>query len=175
MFNALLLFVNGILSMAEDNGHMHISHQFVDALRAALLGLGVLGLGSLWVVAANDATGETRDLRAESACQALTVHRPASDVAYQAGLDSGGNAVLPADVDQGETLRLNNINIELKAPLSQLAPGRVAMLGASEVAIGTINVDLTSGVATLDGQDLALGRQRRLAEECQAPRHPATR
>lgn len=161
--------------MGEDNGPMHISHQFVDALRAALISLGVLGLGSLWVMAADEAVGDTRDARTESSCQALTVHRPALDVAYQAGVDVLGNAVLPADVDHGEALRLNNVNIELKTPLSQLAPGRASILGASEVAIGTINVDLTSGAARLDGQDLAAVQHRRLAEECQASRYPATR
>ncbi len=175
MFNKLLLVVNGILSTVADNDPMHVSHQLADTLRAALIGLGALGLGSLWVMSADDAAGEAAPTRVlADACQALAVHQPRDDVAYRPGFDVRGNEVLAADAADGGSLTLDNVTIELKAPLGQQVPGRVTSLGGSEVVVGSVTVDVNGGLTRFEGRDIA-ATQRRLAEECQARRNSTVR
>jgi hypothetical protein len=155
--------------MVEDNGAMHMTHRLADTLRAALLGFGLLGVGSLALTAANDAVGEARDVRMEAAsCPGLVVHRPRQDVAYKAGVDVRGNPVLGADVDDGG-FRLDNVTLDLKAPLIPRIPG----LGASEIVVGSADVDLLGGSVRLDGQELTA--QQFHFTECQGATVPSAR
>lgn len=94
-------------------------------------------------------------------CRALTAHQPAPDVAYQPGLDVHGKPVAPADLPSSG-VGPEQVRVLLKRDL----PVARGALGASEVVVGEVKVDLLTGKATLDGKPLEAGLQSDVLLAC---------
>lgn len=94
-------------------------------------------------------------------CRALTAHQPAPGVAYQPGVDVHGKPVAPADLPSN-TAGPEQVRVLLKRDL----PVARGALGASEIVVGEVKVDLLTGKATLDGKPLDAGLQSDVLLAC---------
>ena len=101
-------------------------------------------------------------------CRWLTSHRPAADVAYKPGVDARGRPVKSADLDSNRRIKLPRvIAIPLHVPLgSLLKPGTTSPVGESEVGVGLITVDRTSGEVSYEGETLVPAERRRMVAAC---------
>lgn len=94
-------------------------------------------------------------------CRTLTAHQPAPDVAYKPGVDVHGKPVAPADLPSS-----GGGQDQVKVALKRNLPVGVAGLGASEIVVGEVKVDLLTGKATLDGKPLEAGLQSDILAAC---------
>ena len=86
-------------------------------------------------------------------CRALAVQRPDLDPNYRPGVDVQGNPVAPADAPSyGSPSATFTGPIVLD--LRRAVPGLGGNVGASELTVGTVTVDPTTGQARLNGNDL---------------------
>jgi hypothetical protein len=95
-------------------------------------------------------------------CKAVTQHTPQSDVAYQAGVDAYGNAVVPADLNSAPFQVPNVIKVPLNIDLAERMGALVdgvqleAPLGMIEIhqdgRVRYNDQDWTAPVMTLCGQ-----------------------
>jgi hypothetical protein len=112
------------------------------------------------------------DLHRTEFCQALTKHRPLPNVKYQAGVDSQGKQVAPAD--RREKMKLQDPVIELQTDLSTILTKMDATktpfkeVGGSEVKLGTLT--LQHGKVFYNGKPLSGAEQERLAVLCLKPK-----
>lgn len=104
-------------------------------------------------------------------CEALTLHEPAPDVAYQPGLDAEGNPVAPADLEGGGGSIVgpdHAYDINLTTPLSEVtdtSPGTGAeRVKDSELYIGKVTV--RGGKVYFNGQLIGDEGAHALAEAC---------
>ena len=106
-------------------------------------------------------------------CAQVVKHRPTPDTAYQPGVDSRGNPVVPADLDGGSTIVLPAIipvfiTVDLQdrfhIPLN-------SALYEGEAAVGIATVDLDGNV-TFNGQPLTDPEADALAAACDAAMRP---
>lgn len=97
----------------------------------------------------------------KATCRALTAHQPAPDVAYKPGVDVHGKPVAPADLPSANTGQ-DQVRVALKRNL----PVGAAGLGASEIVVGEVKVDLLTGKATLDDKPLEAGLQSDVMAAC---------
>ena len=95
-------------------------------------------------------------------CRALTAHRPAADVEYKAGMDVQGRPVAPADLPAEPTAGPDQIRVALKRDVV-IGAGN---LGASEIVIGEVAVDLKTGKAMLNGKPLDQTFQSDIVAAC---------
>lgn len=106
-------------------------------------------------------------------CQALVKHVPDADVAYQPGIDVHGRAVVPADLDGGNTLTLpDEIKIPLTVDLMSFLNLDQSALPASamkrnDVQLGTLT--LKGDQVHYNGQPLTNAQQDNLAVLCLKP------
>jgi len=104
-------------------------------------------------------------------CRYLERHQPDADVAYKPGVDVHGRPVAPADLDGGRQVEVRpDVVIDLAVPLADfLAPGRLRrQLGGSDIHVGTLEVDLASGLVRYDGQLLTDPERARLVAVCRS-------
>lgn len=83
-------------------------------------------------------------------CRALTAHRPAPGVEYKPGVDVQGRPVAPADLPAEGSAGPDEVRVALKRDLAIGA----GSLGASEIVVGEVAVDLKTGKAMLNGKPL---------------------
>ncbi len=101
---------------------------------------------------------------ARADCNRLVAHRSAPDVAYQAGVDVRGRAVVPASPEGANRLLLSDdLLIPLELRLFDRLGGGTAVAEA-RVIIGT--VELRDGRAYFNGQPLDDPTTAELAEKC---------
>jgi hypothetical protein len=107
-------------------------------------------------------TGSAQAQELDPICKIVTSHTPRSDVAYQAGVDAYGNAVVPADLNTSNFQVPNVIKVPLNVDLAE----RMAVLAGGvqlEAPLGMIEIhqdgrvryndeDWTNHVMTLCGQ-----------------------
>jgi hypothetical protein len=108
-----------------------------------------------------------------SACESIAHVNDAPGVAYVAGVDAAGNAVLPADLPTGDTA-LNQavasapikITVDLRKRFG--IPANASLFqGRSQIGYVTIE----DGKAYLDGQPLSTAEQRLLVAACAERKH----
>lgn len=99
-------------------------------------------------------------------CRALTAHRPAPDVEYKPGVDARGRPVAPADLPPepapGPKSGPDEVRVALKRDLA-IGAGN---LGASEIVVGEVAVDLKTGKAMLNGKPLDQALQSDVIVAC---------
>lgn len=96
-----------------------------------------------------------------SSCRWLVRHVPRDDVAYKPGVDVHGKPVVPADLN-------GTYNIEL--PKSVEATVSRRLLGHRNLEqvtpFATVEIDLTTGAVTINGQGLTNGENEDLMAFC---------
>ncbi len=97
-------------------------------------------------------------------CRALAAHHPAPGVAYTPGVDVHGRPVAPADLPSAAAG-----TGEVKVALKRGLPIGSGALGASEIVVGEVKIDLLTGRATLDGKPLEAGLQSDVLAACGRP------
>ncbi len=109
-------------------------------------------------------------------CQALIKHTPRADVAYQAGVDTKGNAVAPADVPGQPQMQIpTKINIPLTLNLAKVLNLNTSQypydqLGTgTEAQLGTITVD--GDQVLFNGKAISDTQQDNLAVLCMKSNH----
>lgn len=95
-------------------------------------------------------------------CRALTAHLPAADVEYKPGADVQGRPVAPADLPAEAASEPGEIRIALARDL----PIGSGDLGASEIVIGEVAIDLRTGKAMLNGKPLDQAFQSNIVAAC---------
>ncbi|HAX90797.1 MAG TPA: hypothetical protein DCY07_01115 [Rhodospirillaceae bacterium] len=106
-------------------------------------------------------------------CEALVKHTPDADVAYQAGVDVDGNAVVPADLDGTNNFALpDEITIPLTADLMIFLKMDASALPASamqrnDIPLGTLT--LRGDQVLFNDQSLTNTQQDNLAVLCLKP------
>lgn len=95
-------------------------------------------------------------------CRALTVHQPAPDVEYKPGRDVQGRPVAPADLQPEPSAGPDQVRVALKRDVV-IGP---ANLGASEIVVGEVTIDLKSGKAMLNGKPLDQAFQSDVVAAC---------
>ncbi len=125
------------------------------------------------LLAANIASAAPSPALDDRFCQALVKHTPSADVAYQAGVDVNGGAVVPADLDTPNTLALpDELTIPLTADLISFLKMDAAALPASamqrnDIQLGTLT--LRGDQVLFNGQPLSDAQQDNLAVLCLKP------
>jgi hypothetical protein len=99
-----------------------------------------------------------------SVCRALTVHRPAPDVAYRPGVDVQGRPVAPADLPGAPQWLAPSFTFDLNADLRGYLPPRSA-LSQPQLQVGRITLR-PDGVVLLNGQELATAETANVALLC---------
>lgn len=106
-------------------------------------------------------------------CQQLVKHMPSADVAYQAGLDVHGGAVVPADLDNANAFALpDEITIPLTVDLMSFLKMDAAALPASAMGRGDIplgTLTLRGDTVLFNGKPLSDAQQDNLAVLCLKP------
>jgi len=106
-----------------------------------------------------------------SACAYLLQQAARESVDYQAGVDSEGRAVVPADLPDESQLKLpTTITAEIAPALAHWLPNQSTpydTLNLSRINLGTIS--LTGGVLTFNGQPLGASHQDDLLALCKMP------
>ena len=117
---------------------------------------------------------------APSACQVLTAHTPAEDVAYRPGVDVDGNAVVPADLNSSGQLHLGAdhefwlpIELPLENVLNIAAGDALNAVRNSNIGVGTVTVK--NGQAYFNGEPLSDAQSHAIAAECQKQQADAAR
>jgi hypothetical protein len=106
-------------------------------------------------------------------CQQLVKHTPSADMAYQAGVDVNGKAVVPADLDNSNTFALpDELTIPLTVDLMSFLKMDASALPASAMArndiqLGTLT--LRGDKVLFNGQPLSDAQQDNLAVLCLKP------
>jgi len=145
---------------------MHFSHHIVDAVRVSLLALGAAMFATVWASVAPKAKGEPAAVQAtvdDAACRQIVAHQPAQGVAYRPGAERG---VAAADLSGGLTLEPQDIAIDLRLPLRDVAAGRADRLGNSEVQVGAVSFDQGGDRIFLSGQPAADPATHAIAAIC---------
>lgn len=101
-------------------------------------------------------------------CRNLVQYVPAPDVAYRPGVDVNGKPVAPADLPQTMPAPApDEIVIDLKRPLAQVAPGRAPpAIASSNAHFGLVTIDPASGKVYLDGKPLEDPEMSEIASAC---------
>jgi hypothetical protein len=115
-----------------------------------------------------------------SACQAITAHTPADDVAYKPGVDVHGNDVASADLNSSGTLNFDAdhefwlpIEIPLEDVLSIAASDTLDAIRESKIGAGTVTVK--NGQAYFNGQPLGDANSNAIAAACAKQQAAASR
>ena len=96
------------------------------------------------------------------ACRSLTAHTPAADVEYKPGVDVKGRPVTPADLPAEPAPNTEQVRVALKRNIVIGTGG----LGASEIVVGEVAVDLASGKAMLNGKPVDQAFQSDIVAAC---------
>ena len=102
-----------------------------------------------------------------AACQLLTKHQPAPDVAFQPGIASNGVAVAPADLPSNDQFQLpQTIKIPLTVDIKQRLglPANTPLMDGGQ--LGVMELNLADGSLTFNGQPLSGQQQKDLATLC---------
>ncbi len=133
--------------------------------RTALVAGALLGLAPAGPAAAQDGYLTI----SEGDCARLARHHPAGDVTYQPGRDVRGKPVVPADLDDGNSLILPGaVVIPIEVDLFErfgIPAEETAFKG--DIFIGEVVVDVASGRAFFNGQPLQSEAEAELAARCQ--------
>ncbi|MEO5373927.1 MAG: hypothetical protein H7840_06550 [Alphaproteobacteria bacterium] len=99
-----------------------------------------------------------------AACARLVEHVPADDVAYRPGVDVRGNAVAPANVGGGRSIKVpEEISIDIGRDIaSKYMPGVAG--GYGKTSVGTVTVK--NGKTYFNGEPIADRDQAALAAAC---------
>lgn len=95
-------------------------------------------------------------------CRRLTTHIPAADVEYKPGVDLKGRPVAPADLPPETPPPAEEVRVALKRNVVIGTGG----LGASEIVVGEVAVDLASGKAMLNGKPVDQAFQSDIIAAC---------
>jgi hypothetical protein len=95
-------------------------------------------------------------------CRTLTAHSPAADVEYKPGVDVKGRPVAPADLPPEPVPGTEEVRVALKRNIAIGTGG----LGASEIVIGEVAVDVASGKAMLNGKPVDQAFQSDIVAAC---------
>lgn len=103
------------------------------------------------------------------ACDYVTAHEPAPDVAYRPGVDAEGNLVAPADLDDSGRIELpeeytTDIFVHLEDAIDIPAGSNLERIKDSEIAIGTLTI--RDEELLFDGRPLTSQEQNAIAAEC---------
>ncbi len=133
--------------------------------RTALVAGALLGLAPAGPAAAQDGYLTI----SEGDCARLARHHPAGDVTYQPGRDVRGKPVVPADLDDGNSLILPGaVVIPIEVDLFErfgIPAEETSFKG--DIFIGEVVVDVASGRAFFNGQPLQSEAAAELAARCQ--------
>ncbi len=133
--------------------------------RTALVAGALLGLAPAGPAAAQDGYLTI----SEGDCARLARHHPAGDVTYQPGRDVRGKPVVPADLDDGNSLILPGaVVIPIEVDLFErfgIPAEETSFKG--DIFIGEVVVDVASGRAFFNGQPLQSEAEAELAARCQ--------
>ena len=101
-------------------------------------------------------------------CRWLVRYQPAADVAYKPGVGVRGRRVKSADLDPNRRIKLPPlIAIPLHVPVSSLLKtGTTSPVGDSEVDVGLVTVDRSSGEVLYEGETLVPAEKDRLVTAC---------
>lgn len=132
-----------------------------------LLVSGLLAAGLAMAEAAAEGLEQTVKVT-EQDCRWLVHHQPAPDVAYKPGVDVHGRSVTPADLDSNRRVKLPEvIAIPLHVPIdSLLKKGVTSPVGESEVGVGLVTVDRSTGEVLYEGQALVPAETERMVAAC---------
>lgn len=116
---------------------------------------------------------ETRVMISKQDCRWLVHHQPAADVAYKPGVGVRGRPVKPADLDSTRRITLPKIiAVPLHVPVgSLLKEGFTSPVGNSEVDVGLVTVDRTSGEVLYEGETLVSAEAERMIVACRELLH----
>ncbi len=133
--------------------------------RTALVAGALLGLAPAGQAAAQDGYLTI----SEGDCARLARHHPAGDVTNQPGRDVRGKPVVPADLDDGNSLILPGaVVIPIEVDLFErfgIPAEETSFKG--DIFIGEVVVDVASGRAFFNGQPLQSEAEAELAARCQ--------
>ncbi len=133
--------------------------------RTALVAGALLGLAPAGPAAAQDGYLTI----SEGDCARLARHHPADDVTYLPGRDVRGKPVVPADLDDGNSLILPGaVVIPIEVDLFErfgIPAEETSFKG--DIFIGEVVVDVASGRAFFNGQPLQSEAEAELAARCQ--------
>jgi len=98
-------------------------------------------------------------------CRLLKIHRPAEDVTYQPGVASDGSPVTPADLPDPTMAEVPEV-ISFDLLKRPAGPGGLLLEGS----VGTLSVNVATGVLALNGKRLSPPRAViRCTESTQVP------
>ena len=98
-------------------------------------------------------------------CRRLVEHHPDPDVAYTPGVDVHGRPVAPADLPGGLNIRPADV-VEFDISFNPLHGKTGERFGSTEVYVGKISVNLTTGAVTFNDVPLTDPEQAELARKC---------
>jgi hypothetical protein len=99
-------------------------------------------------------------------CLNLVEYRPDPDVAYRPGLDVRGKPVVPADLPGSSmAVRLPD-QVEFDISFNPLKGKSRRRFGQTELYVGTVRYDLTTGEATFNGNPLTNPEKDEIARRC---------
>ena len=105
-------------------------------------------------------------------CRQLVAHHPDPGVEYKPGVDARGRYVPPADLPDGNGLKLpDKITFDLRLDPLAYAPQGKAPAGAfrnTGADLGRVEVDLPSGQARFNGHALDDEQTRIVTEACRS-------
>ncbi len=106
-------------------------------------------------------------------CQQLVKHTPSADVAYQAGVDARGNAVVPADLEGNAALPLpDELTIPLTADLRRylgISLSAIPFVAKDCCEVQPVLLTLRGDTVLFNGQPLTDAQQDNLAVLCLKP------
>jgi len=116
---------------------------------------------------------EPRVMVSKQDCRWLVRHQPAADVAYKPGVSVHGRPVKPADLASNRRIKLPEIiAVPLHVPVgSLLKEGFTSPVGNSEVDVGLVTVDRTSGEVLYEGETLVPAEAERMIAACRELLH----
>jgi hypothetical protein len=132
--------------------------------------LSLVAAGALLILAfARLAAADALLIVEPGACDYLTAHEPAPDVAYAPDRDAFGNPLPPAEVDPQARLDLpEDYWLRVFVPLNQAidipAGSNLEPVAQSEIDIGVVRIK--DGELFFDGRRLSSQEQNAIAAEC---------
>jgi hypothetical protein len=129
--------------------------------------LGILIAAALLAGGAASALADGGRMRVtRDDCRRLVEHHPDPDVTYTPGVDVYGRPVAPADLPGGVNIRPSDV-VEFDVSFNPLHGGTGRRFGSTELYIGRIQVNVTTGAVTFNDIPLTDPEQAELAAKCQ--------
>jgi hypothetical protein len=102
----------------------------------------------------------------KSNCQRIVKYVAEQDVTFKPGVDVHGRTVAPADLNESKLKLPETIYIDLSLPFKDLLRDYNPKLKNSDVYVGQIEYNISSGAMLFNGQPLADLALNAIAREC---------